>query len=412
MPNLSNTATPSSKINQLWKKAYDAYNNAKQRCENPNHMNYPQYGKLGVKMLFPNFDAFLEYIGLPPNKSVSLDRINPNGNYEVGNIQWASKSIQSYNKKKGLTGLTISLKKSVEVAQASKTERVKRETIAECWWIMVTAVKRGTFYPAELEVIANAKLPIKVFNAGWDLGQIRDLADPESFFHLPSLTQIGSAVRIMGGPLPPVQSKGDSGVIRNLSNQSIVGSVRQVARMIGHSGENGAVLVGGKSAEWLELGGLEGIMLLAASRMRANNKSVALMPLMKVIARLKTLGSTWEWHKAEDVILDSPRLFIPDFEIDFGKAMQPSFAEWSLLSKLIDYRLEYGKQTFLGIQNHLNIPSYLINKLIEHFDIHELPELPVVPTVEDFVSKAPATFKALGFLAAKALSVSKMKKMF
>ena len=207
MLNPSNTAASKQKINPLWKKAYDAYNNAKQRCDNPNHMNYPQYGKLGVKMLFTTFTAFLDHIGFPPNKAVSLDRIDPNGNYEVGNIQWASKSIQAYNKKKSQTGLLLPLKKKIALAQASKAERAKREAVADCWCITISAIKRGTFFPAELEVISNAKLPSAVFKAGWELGQTRDLADPDSYFHLPSLTQIGSAVRISGGPLPPRPSK-------------------------------------------------------------------------------------------------------------------------------------------------------------------------------------------------------------
>ena len=178
--------------------------------------------------------------------------------------------------------------------------------------------------------------------------------------------------------------------------------------MIGHSGENGAVLVGGKSMDWLTLGGLEGIMMLVASRMRANNKSVALLPLMKVISGLKHLGGTWEWHKTEHVVLDAPRLFIPDFEIDFGQAMQPSFAEWSLLGKLIDYRLEHGMRTYLGIQNHNNLPSYIVSKLIDNLDIHELSEDPDIPAFDNFVSKAPKDIKALGFNAANAISLNKI----
>lgn len=46
-----------------------------------------------------NFKAFYEYIGPKPGPTYSLDRINTNGNYEPGNVRWATKKEQANNQR-------------------------------------------------------------------------------------------------------------------------------------------------------------------------------------------------------------------------------------------------------------------------------------------------------------------------
>ena len=43
------------------------------------------------------FEGFLSILGTCP-KGMGLDRINPNGNYEEGNVRWATRSQQSRNR--------------------------------------------------------------------------------------------------------------------------------------------------------------------------------------------------------------------------------------------------------------------------------------------------------------------------
>lgn len=79
---------------------YRAYTNAKQRCSNPNVPGYSYYGGRGIKFLLPPFPEFLEHIGERPSSKHSLDRIKAEGNYEIGNIRWATREVQASNKRR------------------------------------------------------------------------------------------------------------------------------------------------------------------------------------------------------------------------------------------------------------------------------------------------------------------------
>ncbi len=71
-----------------------------QRCENPKHVGYKYYGARGVvicKRWRESFEAFFEDMGTKPTPKHSLDRKNPNGNYEKDNCRWATNLQQGEN---------------------------------------------------------------------------------------------------------------------------------------------------------------------------------------------------------------------------------------------------------------------------------------------------------------------------
>lgn len=76
-----------------------AYRDARGRCTNPKCASWPNYGGRGIKFLFANFEQFLAEVGARPTPRHSLDRINSNGDYEPGNIRWATRSQQNKNKR-------------------------------------------------------------------------------------------------------------------------------------------------------------------------------------------------------------------------------------------------------------------------------------------------------------------------
>lgn len=79
-------------------KEYEAYKNARSRCNNPKNIGFAHYGGRGIEFRFESFQAFLRELGRRPSPSHSLDRINNDGHYESGNVRWAVKAVQLMNR--------------------------------------------------------------------------------------------------------------------------------------------------------------------------------------------------------------------------------------------------------------------------------------------------------------------------
>jgi len=73
----------------------------RQRCCNPNSKKYPEYGGAGIECRFASFEEFFAELGPRPSKRHSVDRIFTFGNYERGNVRWATPEEQMANRRKG-----------------------------------------------------------------------------------------------------------------------------------------------------------------------------------------------------------------------------------------------------------------------------------------------------------------------
>jgi hypothetical protein len=87
---------PSAKHDPKKLGAYKSYWRAKKRVQE-NHSNC--YGH--VKFLFKSFDEFWQELGERP-VNASLDRIDPKGNYEPGNVRWATVAEQNRNRRNNI----------------------------------------------------------------------------------------------------------------------------------------------------------------------------------------------------------------------------------------------------------------------------------------------------------------------
>jgi len=93
-------------------KEWRAWQSMKNRCYNPKVVGYKNYGGRGITV-FPewldSFEVFYAYIGVAP-EGYTLDRIDTGGNYEPGNVRWASHKQQSSNKRNNhkIDGVCIS----------------------------------------------------------------------------------------------------------------------------------------------------------------------------------------------------------------------------------------------------------------------------------------------------------------
>lgn len=73
-----------------------------QRCTNPRNTDFHNYGGRGISVCQEwrdSFELFLNDVGRRP-RNLTLDRIDNNGNYEPGNVRWATKSQQTRNSRR------------------------------------------------------------------------------------------------------------------------------------------------------------------------------------------------------------------------------------------------------------------------------------------------------------------------
>lgn len=81
---------------------YKIYKGMIQRCTNKNKTEYRYYGGRGITVCDTwkgSFEKFLEDMGLRPNPSYSLDRMDSNGPYSKENCRWATPDEQWENRK-------------------------------------------------------------------------------------------------------------------------------------------------------------------------------------------------------------------------------------------------------------------------------------------------------------------------
>lgn len=103
--------------NESKTRLYKIWIGIKKRCYNPNCHSYHYYGKKGITMdnnWKKNFNSFKEWaINNGYDETLSIDRIDFNGNYEPNNCRWTNSKIQnnnsSHNNNLTINGITKSI---------------------------------------------------------------------------------------------------------------------------------------------------------------------------------------------------------------------------------------------------------------------------------------------------------------
>jgi hypothetical protein len=133
---------------------YVAWMAMKARCANPRTRDYELYGGRGVRVCdrwLESFESFLADVGRRPSPKHSLDRHpNKDGNYEPGNVRWATMSEQNRNKRTthfltydGVTLCVTDWAKRLGMSDSNLCRRVKRWGVERAITAPVVIKKRN-----------------------------------------------------------------------------------------------------------------------------------------------------------------------------------------------------------------------------------------------------------------------------
>lgn len=91
-------------LKTLHKRVYSIWQMMNRRCQSPTHVAYKYYGGRGISVHEDwhkdnenGFENFFAHVGDPPSPGHTLDRIDVEGNYEPGNVRWATAEEQARN---------------------------------------------------------------------------------------------------------------------------------------------------------------------------------------------------------------------------------------------------------------------------------------------------------------------------
>lgn len=110
--------------------AYRSWLYMRDRCQNPQNTMYHLYGGRGIRV-FPAWEIFENFwrdAGATWKPGLSLDRIDVNGNYEPGNVRWATPKEQASNRR--TNRIIVTPDGPMTVYQAAERYGIRPNTIS------------------------------------------------------------------------------------------------------------------------------------------------------------------------------------------------------------------------------------------------------------------------------------------
>ncbi len=141
---------------------YRCWSAMKQRCINPRRSNYKWYGGAGVTICARWIDSFSDFIadiGPAPSVAHSLDRWPDNaGNYEPGNVRWATQEQQVAN----ANGRRNMLANLTAQQQSSPKSKSHREALRGCQ----RGIKKAPWTPERRAAFSTMRLAAEARKRG------------------------------------------------------------------------------------------------------------------------------------------------------------------------------------------------------------------------------------------------------
>ena len=175
---------------------YRSWRNAKQRCENPNAPQYKDYGGRGIECRI-TVQELVDEIGIRPD-GTSLDRIGPDGHYEIGNIRWATPKQQASNRRPPRPPEYYK-KQAIKRIEANHQDWNEN---ARWWNLSIKLINYGKLADIERKELEGFCPECRLPRTSFDLDELRDWVQPwAGKVRLPSLIHPRHSVRICCGPV-------------------------------------------------------------------------------------------------------------------------------------------------------------------------------------------------------------------
>jgi hypothetical protein len=111
---------------------YQTWLSIKRRCYDPKYKDYANWGGRGIEVCErwrTSFSAFLEDMGDRPEDKESIDRLDPNGNYEPCNCRWATLTEQGSENRRGMHSVIYKGREYQSLAAACRASGLKYTTV-------------------------------------------------------------------------------------------------------------------------------------------------------------------------------------------------------------------------------------------------------------------------------------------
>lgn len=108
---------------------YRTWSMIKNRCLNEKTPDYQDYGGRGISIhpRWLSYETFLLDVGRRPTSGMTIDRFpNNDGNYEPGNVRWASAKDQARNRR------------------SSRILTFRGKSATEAEWVEILGINQGT----------------------------------------------------------------------------------------------------------------------------------------------------------------------------------------------------------------------------------------------------------------------------
>ena len=113
---------------------YYVWKTMRGRCTRPTHNRYSQYDGRGIQVCerWNSFELFYEDMGEDYKPGLTIDRIDPDGDYCKENCRWVSQKVQQRNRKNN--AVVDSPWGKVTIAELAELSGFNRQTLESRHW--------------------------------------------------------------------------------------------------------------------------------------------------------------------------------------------------------------------------------------------------------------------------------------